>query len=1117
MTSRRLPPDEASRRAAIGARGVNVVADAGAGTGKTSLLVARLVELVAPADDALAPIPLPRVAAITFTRKAAGELKLRIREALLRALAGTGPSALRRARLAAALGALDTAHVGTIHAFADRLLRLRPIEARLSPSYEIVEDGSALADEAFTAFLHAVEAGTLAEELAGTPAEALAPQAQATFLDALAAGLRAQSREHEYGEYPGLDRLFHRLVETRDVPPLVPAAQPPDLGKFRDLVAEWDAFAGRSAGEGAGSRFVALARARLLPLRDEGDPVRILRELLWLDRSTPPRLVKRDDFPGDDGGWKAWKAFDGDGTKHPVRASPLREDLLRPFFRWIARRLVATAPAVIAAYEQVKARHRAVDQVDLLLRLRDLLRDRKDVRAGYQALFDHVFVDEFQDTDPLQAEIVLFLCEAGARAASWREVALAPGKLTIVGDPKQSIYRFRRADIAVYAAVRAIVEAGPHLVAKLQANFRSHPGLVRWLNARFDDVLGVARDGGPAFDPALGTVANEPLLPGRDDREAPRVAVLPLAADPARKPAYRATEARALAAFLRWLVEGRRRNVVDPNTGAERPAGYGDVAILAASTFDLPLLFPELERLSIPYAVRGGTLFLSDPLHRRFLLALRAIADRDDGVAQAALLGPPFFAVDLGDLARERAAGEGSADPGVVRARAALGVVRELRRRRLERSPGATARDLLESTALGRHAALGPNGAQRLDALRELCLALDALAAAEGLDFDGATARLRAWAIDPVQLDPPRPVAGDAVQILTTHQAKGLEFPVVILWDACADLAARGPSGAFTVGPGGAEWSLALDDVRWDEPEGSGLAAREKRYLDAERLRLVYVAATRARDLLVLPVAGEPDPARISGRLVLGAPAALMEVLDPYALGAEPAWAREVPPPAPRPRGDAAALAAGSAAAWSAASAAAARPRFAPTSVTAEAHAAKEERPGETLPSPPRRSRFGPVFGETVHRAIGHALRDPVLAPAAAVARAARATGLAERQGDAAADVGRALAALARAGLRRTPGPDLRLEYPIAIARGGALLSGYLDLVGAAGGGLAVVDFKTDAPPGPDLSGHAAYVEQVRSYARILEELGLAAAGTVRAGLLFTAEEEIRWVDRPAG
>jgi ATP-dependent helicase/nuclease subunit A len=1116
MTARGPPPDEASRRAAIGARGVNVVADAGAGTGKTTLLVARLVELVAPADDALAPVPLPRVAAITFTRKAAGELKLRIREALLRALAAGGPTAVRRERLSAALGALDTAHVGTIHAFADRLLRLRPVEARLSPSYEVVEDASALADEAFAAFLHAVEADTLAEELAGTPAEGLAAEAQATFLDALAAGLRAQSREHEHGEYPGLDRLFHRLVETRDVPPRVPAAPRPDLGRFRDLVAEWDALAGRSAGEGEGSRFVALARARLLALRDEDDPVQILRELLWLDRSTPPRLGKRAGFPGDDGGWIAWKAFAGDDTRNPVRPTPLRDDLLRPFFGWIGRRLVATAPAVVAAYERVKARHRTVDQVDLLLRLRDLLRDRRDVRAGYQALFDHVFVDEFQDTDPLQAEIVLHLCEDGARAASWREVTLAPGKLTIVGDPKQSIYRFRRADIAVYAAARAIVERGPHLVAKLRANFRCHPGLLRWLNARFDDVLGVARDGAPAFDPAAGTVANEPLLPGRDDPEAARVAVLPLAADPARKPAYRATEARALAAFLRWLVEGRRRSIVDPATGEERPAGYGDVAILAASTFDVPLLFPELDRLSIPYAARGGALFLSDPLHRRFLLALRAIADRDDGVAQAALLGPPFFAVDLGDLARERAAGDGPADPGVVRARAALAVVRELRRRRLERSPGATARDLLESTALGRHAALGPNGAQRLAALRELCLALDALAAEEGLDFDAATARLRAWAIDPVQLDPPRPVAGDAVQILTAHQAKGLEFPVVILWDACADLAARGPSGAFTVGADGTEWSLALDGVRWDEPEGSGLAARERRYLDAERLRLVYVAATRARDLLVLPVAGDPNPAWISGRLVRGAPADLVETLAPFAIGAAPDWATEVPPPAPPPRGDATALAAASGAAWSAASAEAARPRLAPTSVTAEAHAPEEERPDETLPRPPRESRFGRAFGETVHRAIGHALRDPALAPDAAVARAAGATGLAERLGEAAADVGRALAALGREGLRRAPGPDLRLEYPVAIARGGALLSGYVDLVGVAGGGLAVVDFKTDAPPGPDVAAtHPAYVAQVRSYARILEDLGAAAPGTVRAGLLFTAEEAIRWVGRP--
>ncbi|HEY6003527.1 MAG TPA: PD-(D/E)XK nuclease family protein, partial [Anaeromyxobacter sp.] len=107
-------------------------------------------------------------------------------------------------------------------------------------------------------------------------------------------------------------------------------------------------------------------------------------------------------------------------------------------------------------------------------------------------------------------------------------------------------------------------------------------------------------------------------------------------------------------------------------------------------------------------------------------------------------------------------------------------------------------------------------------------------------------------------------------------------------------------------------------------------------------------------------------------------------------------------------------------------------------------------------------------------------------------------------------------AALEREGLRRAPGADLRLEYPVAQARDGRLLAGYADLVAADRRGLAVVDFKTDAPPAADVAAsHPAYVEQVRTYARVLEDLGLAPPGTVRAGLLFTAEGAIRWVARP--
>jgi ATP-dependent helicase/nuclease subunit A len=1111
MSARREPPDQAHRTAAIRARGVNVVADAGAGTGKTTLVVDRLVELVAPGDDAQAGVPLSRIAAITFTRKAAGELRLRIREALLRALAGAGLSETRRERLAAALAQLDTAYVGTIHSFADRLLRLRPVEAWLSPSYEIVEDEAGLVAETFALFLQAAQAGTLASELAGTAGEAIAAQAQATVVDALRAGIRAETLRYEHAEVPGLDRLFERLVTTRDVPPAVPQARRPDHARFRELVDELAALAPGAGGAGAGSRFITRTVKRLQRLRDEQDPVVVLAELLLVRREVR-RFTKRDDFPGDDAGWRAWKAFIGDGNQNPVRDEPLSVDLVRPYARWMARRLVAIAPAVVAMYDEVKARHRAVDQVDLLLRLRDLVRDRLDVRADYQALFDHVFVDEFQDTDPLQAEIVLFLCERGASARSWREVAVAPGKLTIVGDPKQSIYRFRRADIAMYAAVREILERGPHLVAKLTANFRCEPDLVEWLNGRFDRLLGPSVDGEPVFDAAEGTVRNERLLAGREGSRAPRVRVLKLAADPARKPEYRAAEAKALGAWLRRLGAGGEREVVDPATGARRPARFGDVAVLVASTTHLPLLFAELDRLGVPYAARGGQVFLGEPLHRQFLLALRAIADLDDGVAQAALLRAPFFALDYDDLARARAADASSTHAGVLRARAAEAFAQDLRRRRLERSPGATARDLLEKTAFGRHVALGPNGAQRLDALRELCLALDAVAAAEALDYDGATARLRAWAIDPVQLDPPRPVGADAVQVLSIHQAKGLEFPVVVLWDACADLAARDVRGAFTIDRDGASWALALDGIAWEEPEDADVAARERRYLDAERRRLVYVAATRARDLLVLPVAGDPDPRRITGALAAGAPAEGMEALEAYTVGAEPSWARELPDPVAPARGDGSALAEAVAAAWRSASEAAVAPRFAPAAVSGEAHRAAEPRDEEAgAVRPARTSRFGPVFGETVHRAIGIALAEPALSPAAAVARAARATGLADRAGEAAADVGRALSALSAAGLRRAPGADLQLEYPVAFASGGKLLSGYVDLLAAEGGGVTVIDFKTDAPPQGDVAAsHPAYVEQVRSYARILRELGVATA--VRAGLLFTAEEGIRWV-----
>ena len=350
--------------------------------------------------------------------------------------------------------------------------------------------------------------------------------------------------------------------------------------------------------------------------------------------------------------------------------------------------------------------------------------------------------------------------------------------------------------------------------------------------------------------------------------------------------------------------------------------------------------------------------------------------------------------------------------------------------------------------------AFGPNGRQRLERLRELCFEVERVAASEGLDFDAVTARMREWVDEPEGIDPPRPVGGDAVQIMTIHQAKGLEFPVVVWWDARAKMAPRDHQVAWHVSREDGAWAIDISGLAWEEPEGRDLLAQENDYIAAERRRLVYVAGTRARDLLVLPVSAAGGDGYIANALV-GVDSPAVEVFDEWASDEAPAWAKGVKePPARKPK-EAKALAASVEKEWAAATAEAGKPRFEPRGISAEAHARVEAQAEDEAGArwKDRESRFGNVFGETVHLAIGVALREPAAGPAEAVARIAKATGLDEHLAEAAEDVGRALAALEREGLRRVPGDDLRLEYPIATGEAGKLLLGYVDLLAAKDGG----------------------------------------------------------------
>jgi ATP-dependent helicase/nuclease subunit A len=1107
--------DGEQRDRAIVERARNVLVDAGAGTGKTTILIDRLIEMVAPTTQEAA-ISMDRLAAITFTRKAAGELRLRIRERLLEELA-RGGQPRREDHLRDALAALDTAWVGTIHSFADRLLRLRPVEAGLSPSYEIAEDDAALVRETFEVLLHGAQNGTLAAELAGTPAAARADEVSTLLLFALAIGLPGESRDAGWRTLHGLDALLAGFIRERDIPP--PDAEPArfDVTAFQAAAGEFIERARPVRGRSSGSRWLQSMGTVLRGLRTARDPLLILRSLRPLLQTAPSSQAnKGKHFDGEEAAWMLWQAFIK-GGKH--RSTPLRDELRAPLDQWMATRLVRLFPVVLAIYEKVKARRQAVDQVDLLVKLRDLLASDHSVRDEFQRRFDHIFVDEFQDTDPLQAEIVLFLCERGAGASRWQDVVLRDGALTLVGDPKQSIYRFRRADIATYETVRSLVAPGA-LAVTLSTSFRSLPPLIDWLNDRFDRIFGPSPDGRP-FDPVGGRVFQQPLAPSRTGDTRPCVHVLPFDFDHPvkhRVDEYRTLEAQALASYLRWLVTGSDLTVVDPLDDRPRRIRYSDIAVLAVSTWQLSLLFPWLDRVGIPYASRGGTLFLSDPLHRRFLLGLRAVADRDDGVGEAALLRPPFFALDPLDVLQEQTARKNGREPdgeGARRAREALGLIRELRQHRLDRPPGATARDLLDRTALARTVAVGPNGAQRLMRLRELCLVLEQAAAADGLDFDGVTAELRRWVNEPIQLDPPHPVGTDALRVLTVHQAKGLEFPVVVLWDGKGQWDTRLDTAAWRMERDGRGWTMNLEGLSWEEPAGLDLREREKRYLDAERRRVIYVATTRARDLLIIPRAGQVVPGRlVCGDLLHEAPPHLIHEPQPFHPGALPHWARETGTASPSTRASAEQLERDVETRWSPARADAARSRFRPAAVSGEMHAARPEDASPVpVPTKPREGRFGARFGDVVHRAIGLILREPALSVEQAVRRGAMKAGLAEHLDDAIADVTRALDTLRAQGLLGPLGSTLQAEYPVAGTwSGGLLMSGYVDLLGLKDDRLIVLDFKTDRPPtGAVEQSYPQYVAQVLAYGQLLADGGLAGAGQLRCGLLFTADGEIRW------
>src|SRR5215510_167572 len=448
----------------------SLVVEAAAGTGKTTELIARLVNVLAEGRG-----HVDTVVAVTFTERAAGELKLRLRAGLEeeRSLAAEG--APRRRNLEESIARLEEARISTIHGFCKDLLQERPVEARVDPRFEVLDEteAEALYGQAFDRWL---------EPVLDDPPEGVRR--------ALRRSIRRRSDD---GAADRLRAAGWLLAGWRDLP--APWRRPDYDREARidDLVARVHALAARL--QACSDRGDAFYR-KLWRLRRLSDDLVIGERVQGRDPdSVEAALIElAEDRDFRQPGRGTARAFGGQDALDEILAA--HRDLAEAVDEFatlasadLAALLQAELRGTIERYETLKRAAGRVDFFDLLLRARDLVRDNSQVRAELQGRFSHIFVDEFQDTDPLQAEILLLLAAADPTVDDWREVTPCPGKLFLVGDPKQSIYRFRRADVGIYQIVKDRLTARGVACLYLRTSFRSGPDLQALVNAAFEPVM----------------------------------------------------------------------------------------------------------------------------------------------------------------------------------------------------------------------------------------------------------------------------------------------------------------------------------------------------------------------------------------------------------------------------------------------------------------------------------------------------------------------------------------------------------------------------------------------------------------------------------------------------
>jgi ATP-dependent exoDNAse (exonuclease V) beta subunit len=1135
------PPlvDAEARRIITASLDRTLFVEAGAGSGKTSSLVERIVNLVDRGG-----VPINRIAAITFTEAAARELRTRVRDALEARALDTGNRAL-----ALAAGQVEAAAFSTLHSFALRLLADHPVEAGLPPGFGVVDEiTSALEfDESWRVFL-----GRVGDDL-----------------DLLDLQERAAALGIDLRHFAGVARRFDDNWDLLDL--VDPDPPPLTEVTFDDLLDGSDDL-----------RELGLACALpddlyLVGLTDYLDRVdryarnQPLDQLRVFAALRPPARNRGRSASWREPGLAAVRT-EVEAFNHRLRE---RADLYQGE---VMDHIVTLVAGFVRRRVEGRQARGELAYHDLLVLARRLLRTDDTVRRTLHQRYSRILLDEFQDTDPIQIELaVLLAADRPVGADPWTDLAaeLEPGRLVVVGDPKQSIYRFRRADIAVYAETERVLVDG---ATRLTTNFRSVPGILEWVNHLFERAMG---EGDPGRQPAY--VALTPARqPGPTVTGGPSVPVSVLGGPHPRSAKIqriREIEGHDVAASVcrvmeeGWLVE---------RDGRWLPARLADVAVLIPSRLSLPSLEAAFVAANLPFRPETNSLVYATQEVRDVLAGVRAVVDPTNSVDVVATLRSALFAVGDDDLLDWKLAGgswdyrrldlddpaignplivatdaeppigrtTGEVDgvgPGPDSVRSwddlalhpvarAFSVLRAWHHDRWWSTP-ATLIDRIVRERRLREAALAERRPRdRWRRYRFLAEQAREFAETQGGDLHDFVDWVEVQASDLARVTEPVPPEpdDDAVRVLTIHGAKGLEFPIVVLAGA-PTIEGSGRNGPQVLFPAGQRPQVKLRADR--HTADFDVHASLEEMLDAnERIRLHYVAATRARDHLIVSVHHKEGGRSSIGRRTWEVIEDRPDLWEAFERRGDEQYVAVTPTQLRLAGGDHR----DQAAAWAeiqgqlVASVERTRPRSAtglarsssPTPATPIHPTTAAPPPGSIDAVPASRaldgrhdagatvSSPGAALGAAVHEVLERIDLDrPDDLPALARLCAAE-HGVGDRAGDVERRVGLALASPTMQQASRVPH---HRELYVAAPVGSAVVEGFVDLCLETEDGLVVVDYKTDHLAGPLDEAVAAKVDEYRLQAATYALLLGRVTGTPVAAcrFLFVAPDRVVEADLP--